>query len=273
MKRRGALAAAVIALAMAVSACGSGGSNAVVSIKTLRAAADNTQAASSYHFTMTMAISATGETAQINASGAQAADGKQMQATMDFDGLGSFEMRLVDNTFYVDMGDLAGASSKLPEGKHWLQISFDELKNKTGVDYQQLLDQSQQSSPTQGLQYLQGLSGDVTTIGDETINGEHTVHYRASIDYSKLGDKLDSLNESVRDRLEDLGPVPVDVWINDQDQAVKVHFALDTSAMGLPGGGSVEMTMEMTDFGAPLDVQPPPADETVDIASLTSQEA
>jgi hypothetical protein len=171
---------------------------------------------------------------------------------------------------YLDMGNFPGAANKLPDGKHWLAISFDALKDKTGIDYQQLLDQAQQSSPTQGLQYLQGLSGDVTTVGDDTVNGEHAVHYRASIDYSKLGDNLDSFPADVRSHLNALGPVPVDVWINDDDQAVKVHMALDGAMMGLPGAGSVDMTMEMSDFGAPLDVQAPPADETTDISALTS---
>jgi hypothetical protein len=271
MKRRGALAGVVIALAIAVSACGSGGgTGAVVSIKTLRAAADNTQTASSYQFTMTMAVTTQGQSGTIHATGAQAADGSQMQATMDLDGLGSVEMRLVDKTMYMDMGNLPGASTKLPDGKHWVSISFDELKGKTGVDFQQLLEQSQQSSPTQGLQYLQGLSGDVTKVGDDTVNGEHAVHYRASIDYSKLGDKLQSVPDAVRNRLESLGPVPVDVWINDHDQAVKVHLALDGAAMGLATAGSVDMTMEMSNFDAPLSVQAPPPDETIDILSLNS---
>jgi hypothetical protein len=193
-----------------------------------------------------------------------------MQFKMDLGGLGSMEMRLVDNVMYVDMGDFPGAASKLPDGKHWLAISLDALKDKTGIDFQQLLEQAQQSSPTQGLEYLKGLTGDVTTVGDDTVNGEHAVHYRASIDYSMLGDKLKSLPGDVRSKLDSLPPVPVDVWINDQDQAVKVHLALDAATMGAPSGGSIDMTMEMSNFDAPLDVQPPPADQTADLSDLTS---
>jgi LppX_LprAFG lipoprotein len=275
MRGRGTLVGIALALAVTAAACGSGGGggNAAVSIKTLQAAAANTQAASSYRFTMTMSISSKGQTGELHASGAQAADGSQLQATMDLDGLGSLETRLIDKTMYIDMANFPGASSKLPDGKHWVSISFDELKGKTGVDFQQLLEQSQQSSPTQGLQYLQGLSGDVTKVGDDTVNGEQAVHYRASIDYSKLGDKLQSAPDEVRNRLESVGPVPVDVWIDDQNQAVKVHFALDGAAMGLADAGSVDMTMEMSDFDAPLSVQAPPADETIDVVDLGAQSA
>ncbi len=274
MKRRGALGAIVVALAITAAACGSGTTgNAAVSIKTLKAAATNTQDASSYQFTMKMKVTAPGATQELAADGAMAADGSQMQFTMDFAGLGTFEMRVVDQTFYMNMGDLPGASSKLPDGKRWISVTFDELKSQTGVDFQQLLDQAQQTSPTQGLQYLQGLSGDVTKVGDDTVNDEHAVHYQASIDYSKLGDKLDEFPDSVRKRVEALPPVPVDVWINDQDQVVKLDMTIDVGAMGFEENGKVDMTMELHSFGEPVDIQPPPADETVDVSTLTSQEA
>jgi hypothetical protein len=272
--KRGALAGLVVAVAIALSACGGGGSgNAAVSIRTLKAAASNTQSASSYQFTMNMKVTAQGQTQELNATGAQAADGSQMQLTLDFAGLGDIEVRLVDRTMYMNLGAIPGAASELPDGKGWVSISFDEIKGRTGVDFQQLIDQAQQTSPTQGLQYLKGLSGDVVKVGDDTVNGEHAVHYQASIDYSKLGDELDSIPESVRGRLAALPPVPVDVWINDQDQAVKVHMTLDVGALGLDDTGRVEMTMEMHDFDAPLEVQPPPADETIDFSTLSSQEA
>jgi hypothetical protein len=274
MKRRGALGAIVVALAITAAACGGGTTgNAAVSIKTLKAAASNTQDASSYQFTMNMKVTAQDATQELAANGAQAADGSQMQFTMDFAGLGTMEMRLVDETIYLNMGDIPGASSELPDGKRWISVTFDEMKSQTGVDFQQLVDQAQQTSPTQGLQYLEGLSGDVTKIGDDTVNGEHAVHYQASIDYSKLGDKLDGYPDEVRKRVEALPPVPVDVWINDQDQVVKVDMTIDVGAMGFEESGKVEMSMEMHSFGEPVDVQPPPADETVDLSTLTSQDA
>ena len=86
-----------------------------------------------------MAVSANGQSLAFHASGAQAADSKQMQFTIDMGGLGSMEMRLVDNTIYMNMGDVPGASSKLPDGKHWVAISLDAMTDKTGVDFQQLI--------------------------------------------------------------------------------------------------------------------------------------
>ena len=121
-----------------------------------------------------------------------------------------------------------------------------------------------------GLEYLQGLSGDVQKVGDDTVAGEHATHYRASIDYAKVAEKLPDTSAKARDELTKLGTVPADVWINDDDRVVKMQMAIDGGAFG-GDGGKIEMTMEITDFGVPVDVQAPPEDETVDLSSLGGQ--
>ena len=57
--------------------------------------------------------------------------------------------------------------------------------------------------------------------------------------------------------------------IDDQDRVVKMHITIDGGALGA-GAGTAEMTMEITDFGVPVDVQAPPDDETVDFSTLGS---
>ena len=122
----------------------------------------------------------------------------------------------------------------------------------------------------QGLEFLQGLSGDVTKIGDDTVAGEHATHYRASIDGAKVAAELPDASSDLAGKLAKLGATPADVWINDDDRVVKMHFAMDGGAFG-GSGGSAEFTMEITDFGVPVDVQAPPADETVDASALGAQ--
>ncbi len=63
--------------------------------------------------------------------------------------------------------------------------------------------------------------------------------------------------------------MPADVWIDDNDRVVKMHFTMDASGFGV-GAGTAEVTMEITDFGVPVDVQAPPADQTVDFSELGS---
>jgi len=58
------------------------------------------------------------------------------------------------------------------------------------------------------------------------------------------------------------------VWINDEDRVVKMHLVVDGGSLGA-SAGTAALTMEITDFGVPVDVQAPPADQTTDLSSLT----
>ena len=273
MRRRLMFTGTVVALAIAAAACGGGsGSEGAVSIKTLQAAVSNTQATESSRFTMTIGTEVGGESIDLEATGMASGDGKALQMTLTLPMVGSLEERLVDGTIYMNFGELAAVASELPEGKQWVSVSLDDLQSRTGTDFSQLLDQAENSGPTQGLQYLQGLSGDVEKIGDDTVGGEHASHYRASIDYAKVAAKLPSTSADLAGKLAKLGTVPADVWIDDQDRIVKMHFTIDGSALG-EGAGTADFTMEITGFGVPVDVQAPPADETVDLLTLQGQPA
>ncbi len=267
MKRRGALAGVVLAFAMAVAACGGGAGNgasgASVSIKTLQAAVSNSQAEPSSRFTMDLAVDARGHSATIHGEGVVAGDGKNGQIMMTVPPAGTMETRIVEGTVYMNFGDLLGTDLG---GKQWVKIGLDDLQGQSGA-LGNLADQAGSNGPQQGLEYLQGLSGDVQKISDDTVAGEHATHYRAQIDYAKVAEKLPDTSTAARDALAKLGTVPADVWINDDDRVVKMQFAIDGGAFGADDG-KIEMTMEITDVGVPVDVQAPPADETVDFSAL-----
>jgi hypothetical protein len=271
MKRRGALAGIVVALAVTAAACGGGGggdaSGASVSIKTLQAAASNSQAAESSRFTMNMAVDAAGEPMTITVDGVMAGDGKTGELKVSMPIVGDIEERIVDGVIYMNLGAFSGASGELG-GKQWVKLDPEQLKQQGGM-FGDLAGQTESNSPQQGLEYLQGLSGDVQDLGQEDVGGRPATHYRASIDYAKVLDKLPDASAETRDALGKLGTVPADVWIDDQDRVVKMHMTIDGSALG-GGAGTAELTMELSDFGVPVDVQAPPEDETVDFSELAS---
>ena len=272
MKRRGALVGFVLAFTMAVAACGGGGggtNDAAVSIKTLQAAASNSQAAESSRFTMEMKVDAMGESVALSADGVMAGDGKNGQITMTVPMMGTMEERVVDGVIYVDFGDLPFASEL--GGKQWVKLDPEQLKDdpRFSAAFAQLADQAESNSPQQGLEYLQGLSGDVQDLGQEDVNGVQATHYRASIDYTKLADELPNVTDEMRERFSQIGTVPADVWIDGQDRIVKMHLTMDGASFG-GGDGTLDMTMEMSDFGTPVDVQTPPDDQVMDFSELTS---
>ncbi len=135
-------------------------------------------------------------------------------------------------------------------------------------DFDGLSKQAERSTPSSGLQFLQGLSGVPDDLGTETVNGERTTHYRGTLDYDKLPDSI--TDEELKGQLAKLGDVPVDVWINDDDEVVKLHMKIDASAFASSStaSGSVEITMTITDIDEPVEVVAPPADEVVDFFSV-----
>lgn len=267
MKRRGALGAIVLALAVTVAACGSGGSSeAAVSIETLQAAASNTQATESQRFTMEIKVDVAGEPITITVDGVMSGDGENGEINIAMPVVGSIEERVVDGVIYMNLGSFPGAPAEL-DGKQWVKLDLDQLK-QNGM-FADLANQAETNSPHQGLEYLQGLSGDVEEVGPDTVAGRPATHYRASIDYTLVLDRLPNASAEAREALSKLGTVPADVWIDGEDRVVKMHLTMDGSALG-GRAGTAEMTIEITDFGVPVDVQAPPADQTVDFSGLGS---
>jgi hypothetical protein len=203
----------------------------------------------------------------LTVDGVMSGDGKTGDLKVSMPIVGDIEERIVDGVIYMNLGSFPGASEL--GGKQWVKLDLEQLKQENGT-LRDLADQAESNSPQQGLEYLQGLSGDVQDLGPDTVAGEPATHYRASIDYTKVLDKLPDASAETRDALTKLGTVPADVWIDAQDRVVKMHMTIAGSALDA-GAGSAEFTMQLSDFGVPIDVQAPPADETVDFSELGSQ--
>ena len=73
-------------------------------------------------------------------------------------------------------------------------------------------------------------------------------------------------------------PDPVDVWIDAQDRVRRMHLVQEFSPAAPAGNApatslpsSVELTMELFDFGTAVSVQPPPPDHLIDISDLINR--
>jgi hypothetical protein len=257
---------AVVASALSLAACGSGGSGAAtISIGALRTAADNSQQTETQTFEFTADVDAGGRQLTMKGSGIVASDGKTGRLTMTIPPVGEVQEIITPDGVYLDMGSMLG--SMLPAGKKWLFMSTTEISGKSGVDLQQLGGQDSQTS-TQALEYLQATTGDVEKVGEDTVAGEPATHYVTHVDYGKFSaEHMPNATAAEKAQIAKFGVVPMDVWINGHDQVVKMEFDVDASGLG--GAGSrMRMTMEITGFGAPLDVTPPPADQVITQSEL-----
>lgn len=163
-------------------------------------------------------------------------------------------------------------------GKPWIKIDLDDVGKLIGVDLGALT-QSQSADPTQALTFLEGASDDVTVVGKEQVRDVPTTHYKASLDLAKAAEhaRSDRERKALRQAAElyQGGPIPAEVWIDEEGRLRRLAYTMDMSKLKLPAEiaanvpkGSMSFNMELFDFGVEVNAEPPPADQTIDFAEL-----
>jgi hypothetical protein len=279
--RRSALAAGGLALVLALSACSSStggtavplgmgattskpGSASLFSdpLQLVAAAKAGTQKSKSSKFTMDMTVAGM----SIKASGQGKYDGANTAMSMSMDMLGQqMEMRLIGQTIYLKLPDSARASTG--STKPWTKVSLTDT-SPTGKalsdNYNQL---AEQNDPSKMLEQIQK-AGTITKSEATTLNGEAANHYTVDIDFAKLADQMPAgLPADAKTQLAGKNVhFPMDLWLN-ADQ-LPMQIVMDMSALGAALGGAqagqlgdMKMTMNYTDWGAPVDIAAPPAAE------------
>lgn len=231
-------------------------------------AASSVEQAKSSKFAMTMDMQFAGQSMQITGDGAFDYKSQAGDITMTIPSAGTMRMVMEPGTLYMKMsGELAEG---LPGGKPWLKIDLDKLGQMSGIDLQSLMEQAQQQNPAENLKMLTDAAG-ITVVGHEKVRGTPTTHYAGQVtmaDMAKfykgqLADQLDQLGSRIAKQA-----IPVDVWIGDDGlpRRMAMSFAVE-------GTMTMKMQMDMFDFGTPVHVSPPPADQVTDFTALLSSGA
>jgi hypothetical protein len=133
------------------------------------------------------------------------------------------------------------------------------------------------NDPRQMLDQIRAVSGDVEKLGTEEIRGVDTTKYRAEVDIRRYPDRLppaqrEQARVAVEKLVEQVGndTYPMTLWIGDDELVRRVRIEYDFEIPGQEGKASFSMTMEFFDFGAPIDVEPPPAKEVQDLSELAA---
>ncbi len=127
--------------------------------------------------------------------------------------------------------------------------------------------------PSLNLALLRGATDDVTEVGEEDIDGESVTRYEVMVDAAAAAGQADAATgETIRALGGDGQLLPMDVWIDDQDRIRRLEHRGDFADVDLIQGqteGSFELRMDLTDFGAEVDIEEPGADEIVDVDEQT----
>jgi hypothetical protein len=264
----------VVALAAVLAACGtkqaSGPSTPPVRSLSgsalVLASVEKTAATKSAKVSLSMTVGSS-QAAAVKFDGAVDFETGDAQFTADLGGLmGSFmpdglEMRVVDKVAYVKLpGSLSGILGGSGDGK-WLSIDASKAGTSSGG-----FSSFGQGDPTKFLAYLETVSDDVKQVGTDTVRGVETKHYTATLDLGKTIDRAkvpDALREKLKGLLQQGGAqaqtIPVEVWVDSDG-----HVRRTTMQMQ-----SATVTLEFYDFGAPVNVEAPPADQIISLPDLT----
>lgn len=223
----------------------------------LSGAPDALRKAGSARTTMTMSVKAGGVSLETEANG----------VTEFATGRGTFSMSVFGNEMEV-RNDGTNMYIRIPAGsspsvsKPWVSMPISAMTaagptSLGGAD-----------STTAYLDALRGIGGAIETIGSEKVNGVDTTHYHAVI---RLADAIAKTPEAIRaqaeaglKQLDQLGiaEMPVDVWISDDGLPVRQVMTFDApGGVSALAGMKMRMQMDLSDFGVPVEVEVPPADQ------------
>lgn len=178
-------------------------------------------------------------------------------------GSGPVEVLTKGTVAYVKMGglgELLGGKAK------WIKIDASKMAS-AGTPATGALGDTPDTAAL--LELLEQQADSFTEVGPESVRGVDTTRYSAVIDLARVvrenAAQLDdpSLGDA-RDKLDQLeaSTVTVDVWVDADDVVRKVVISTPTAE------GTATITVELYDFGAPVDVAIPDEADTIDITAI-----
>ncbi len=191
-------------------------------------------------------------------------------------GQNTAETRFVNGMIYENIPN--SAVQQLSGGKPWISLDLSKMSGQGQGSLQQLMSDTP-ADPTTTLGYLRGAGAKVITVGQETVDGVATTHYQVVIDLDKAAQGQDAKAQQAIHTLEqELGThnLPAQVWIDGQGRLRQVSMkealvgtpssaATSTKPAGTPV--SFSFTVKLSDYGVPVTVTAPPADQTADLTN------
>jgi hypothetical protein len=202
---------------------------------------------------------------------------REGRMTMDYSGVlsaagqsGSGEMEILakGDIYYIKWPLLSQA---IKASTPWVSFDITKLDQITGIDVSSLRSVNQ-GNPSQTMVYLKA-AGTVEDQGTEDIDGVSTTKYHAVIDLDKVpslapADQRDAVRTSVKTLKDTYGikELPLDVWIDGDGLPRKLFYVISTTVQG--SKVKTTLTMHLSDYGTTVNVEPPPANQVTDLASL-----
>ncbi len=262
--RRSALAAGAAAFVLVLAGCGNtvdgqasggtggtGGDGGFMNLSELvSSSSDNASEASSSRFTME--TTAMGRTMRAEGQARYAGADTAMSMTMDMQGQ-SVEMRMVDRTMYMKMPQGEGAALGAESGKPWVEMSLDG--DNPVAEAMGGADMAEQSDPTRILEQLERYGGEIVDTRGTTLDGEQVTQYTVELDTAKAATMMGGEQLRAEPQPSQDTTIPMELYLDSENLPKRIEMNMDVM------GQSSSMVMNYTDWGTPVTIEAPPADQ------------
>jgi hypothetical protein len=267
--RKAGIVLSAFALAATLGACGGNGGSSTAAKDTngqagsmnlvdlAQSIGDETAEKSSAHMKITGKAAGQDITGEGDLKFGSAAAALSMDMTTP---QGSISMVFLDGVLYVK------TPQELQPGKAWLKIdssSTSPIAKALSSVNEQL---GKNADPRAALQEFEK-SGEITATQEEELGGKKTTHYTITVNVRKMADnqtdptQKKAMQDAIAAGMKDF---PVDVWVD--EEGLPARFRLDTPTPDGSGGmTSVRMQVDYTDWGQPVEIAAPPADQIAEL--------
>lgn len=259
---------------LALAACSGGGPPPA---ERLAAAAERTVAAGSARIAVEQRFSGVGphqSDVALTGEGVVALGERRGRLTMRVPpaaggpGGGEYEVVFDGTVAYLRMPELGAPTP-------WVKVDLAALEGAEGAEQ---LEQVTRMDPAEALSFLRAAVEEAGTVGREDVRGTPTTRYRVTVDLSAAAAQAPpDARTFLQQQVSRLGmdTLPMDVWLDDDGRVRRQSYTIV-----VPGGAgqpaapdAVSFTVDYFDFGAPVDVTPPPPEETTDVEELLQPQA
>lgn len=176
------------------------------------------------------------------------AGGTAQVLTTDFIGE-PMELRQVAGKLYAKVPE--GSRDEVGTGKPWVAVAADGTDPFSQVLGGSLAQLAAQNDPAHTLGEIR-TAGSIVSAERGQLDGVAAEHYRVELDLARLGADLPAGLP-----VGSLGKFPVELWLDDAHRPLQI--VLDLSP--ILQGSDARITTRYSDWGVPVDVQPPPPGE------------
>jgi hypothetical protein len=172
---------------------------------------------------------------------------------------------MIGDTVYLKMAQL----SSMLGGKPWAEFKLSSLGG-SGSAVQSLIDSAKNTDPTQQLQPLLA-SGDLHKVGTETVDGVQADHYAGTVDPATAFDSSAAAKNLTPDQIaqikslmksSNISTETIDAWV-----ATSTGLPVRETITATASTGAFKVDMHMSQWGQPVTISAPPADQVTDISS------